>query len=163
MKTLILIRHAKSSWDTPVQDKDRLLNQIGIKDAHLMAQEAAQFFPKSYFVMSSKAKRAAETALIFAQNLNWPIESIQFLDDLYTFDAFKLENIIKSCDNRYENVILFGHNAAITDFVNKFGDVFIDNVPTAGMVSISFATNSWSTIAKGKTNKLLFPRELRND
>lgn len=163
MKSLILIRHAKSSWDTPVQDKDRLLNQRGIKDAHQIARQAIQFFKNSYYIMSSNAKRAVETAVIFAQNLNWPIESIQFLDELYTFDAYKLENFVKSCDNRYENVILFGHNAAITDFVNKFGDVFIDNVPTSGMVIISFDVEDWSFIKNGRTVKTLFPRDLKND
>jgi phosphohistidine phosphatase len=163
MKNLILIRHAKSSWDAPVHDKERVLNQRGVRDAHLVAQNIADFLPKINLIWSSTAKRASETAIIFAQNLMWPIESILFKDELYTFDASKLEKVIKSCNNSYENVILFGHNEAITEFVNKFGDVFIDNVPTAGFVSLSFDVESWSTIHKGKINKILFPRDLKND
>lgn len=163
MKNLILIRHAKSSWDAPVHDKERVLAQRGVRDAHLVAQNVTNFLPKANLIWSSTAKRASETAIIFAQIQMWPLESIIFKDELYTFDASKLEKIIKSCDNSYENVILFGHNEAITEFVNKFGDVFIDNVPTAGFVSISFTITNWMDLAKGKTNKVLFPRDLKND
>lgn len=161
MKNLILIRHAKSSWDAPVHDKERVLAQRGVRDAHLVAQNITAFLPKINLIWSSTAKRASETAIIFAQNQLWPIESILFKDDLYTFDASKLEKAIKSCDNSYENVILFGHNEAITEFVNKFGDVFIDNVPTAGFVSLSFTSDSWTNISSGKTKKILFPRDLK--
>jgi phosphohistidine phosphatase len=117
--------------------------------------------PKGNIIWSSTAKRASETAIIFAQNLMWPLESIQYKDDLYTFDANKLESVIKSCSDDYENVILFGHNEAITELVNKFGDVFIDNVPTTGFVSISFNTNNWSSISEGKVLKTIFPRDLK--
>lgn len=161
MKNLILIRHAKSSWDAPLHDKERPLARRGIQDAHLVASQAVPFLPKTNMIWSSTAKRASETAIIFAQNLLWPLESIQFKDDLYTFDARKLEQVIKSCSDDYENVILFGHNEAITEFVNKFGDVFIDNVPTTGFVSIAFNTNNWSSITEGKIVKTLFPRDLK--
>ena len=161
MKNLILIRHGKSSWDAPLHDKDRPLARRGIQDAHLVANHASIFLPKTNIIWSSTAKRASETAVIFAQNLSWPIESIKFSDNLYTFDANKLENVIKSCSDDYENVILFGHNEAITEFVNKFGDVFIDNVPTTGFVSIAFNTNNWSSITEGKILKTLFPRDLK--
>ena len=163
MKNLTLIRHGKSSWDAPLNDKERPLARRGIQDAHLVANHAVNFIPNTNLIWTSTAKRASETAVIFAQILSWPVESIQFKDDLYTFDAFKLENIIKSCSDDYENVILFGHNEAITEFVNKFGDIFIDNVPTAGFVSISFPQETWSQIKAGKTTKILFPRDLKYD
>ncbi|MEZ4838759.1 histidine phosphatase family protein [Flavobacterium sp.] len=163
MKNLILIRHAKSSWDAPVHDKERVLAQRGVRDAHLVANNISNFIPKTNLIWSSTAKRASETAVIFAQIQMWPLESIVFKDELYTFDCSKLEKTIKLCDDSYENVILFGHNEAITEFVNKFGDVFIDNVPTAGFVSLSFDTDSWSFIRKGKINKILFPRDIKND
>jgi phosphohistidine phosphatase len=163
MKNLILIRHAKSSWDAPIDDKQRFLSSRGVQDAHLISQQISSLIPKTNLIWSSVAKRAAETAIIFAQNLNWPLESILFKEELYTFDVSKLEHEIKQCSNDYENVILFGHNEAITDFVNKFVDSFIDNVPTSGFVSISFPDESWSTIKKGNTTNVLFPRDLKND
>lgn len=161
MKNLILIRHGKSSWDAPLHDKDRPLARRGIQDTHHVANHAISFLPKKNIIWSSTAKRASETAIIFAQNLSWPIESIQFKDELYTFDVNILLHIIKLCSDDYENVIIFGHNAAITEFVNKFGDVFIDNVPTTGFVSIAFNTNNWSSIIEGKVLKTIFPRDLK--
>ena len=159
MKKLILIRHAKSCWQAPIKDYERPLMKSGIQDADLVSSNILKHIPKTYLIWSSAAKRATETAIIFAQNISYPIESIVFKEELYTFDARKLEEIVKSCPNEKNNLILFGHNDAITDFVNKFGDIFIDNVPTAGFVSIIFETNNWKNITKGKTDKVLFPRD----
>ena len=88
------------------------------------------------------------------------LENIRFLEELYTFDERKLETIIKSFPNSYNNVILFGHNEAITNFVNKFGDIFIDNVSTSGFVSLQFETEDWHSIQSGKTKKVIFPKDL---
>lgn len=163
MKNLILIRHSKSSWDAPIDDKQRALSIRGVQDAHLISQKINLLIPKTNLIWCSTAKRTTETAIIFAQNLSWPLESIVFKEELYTFDISKLEKTIKKCSNEYENVILFGHNEAITEFVNKFGDVFIDNVPTTGFVSISFTEDNWTYIKNGKTTKVLFPSHLKND
>ena len=161
MKNLILIRHAKSSWEAPLKDFDRPLMKRGILDAHDVSANISNFLPKTYIIWSSTAARASETALIFAQNISYPIEGIVYKDDLYTFDDKQLEKVIKSCDNSFESVILFGHNEAITNFVNKFGDVFIENVPTSGFVSLQFDSESWDNINKGKTHKTIFPKDLK--
>jgi phosphohistidine phosphatase len=161
MKNLILIRHAKSSWNAPLKDSDRPLDQRGINDAHLVATNCIKFIPSTFVIWSSIAKRAQETAMIFAQNILYPIESIVFREELYTFDENKLEKVIKSSSNDFENVILFGHNEAITNFVNKFGNIFIDNVPTAGFVWIQFETDNWDSIKNGKTKKTIFPKNLK--
>jgi phosphohistidine phosphatase len=161
MKKLLLIRHAKSSWETPLHDKERPLTQKGMKDAHLVSAVIGEFIPETFIIWSSSAKRASDTALIFAQNMAFPIECIVYKDELYTFDEDKLEKVVKSCDNLFENLILFGHNEAITNFVNKFGDAFIENVPTSGFVSLEFDTDSWEKIKNGKTKKTIFPKELK--
>lgn len=161
MKKIILIRHAKSSWEAPLRDFDRPLTNNGIQDAHLVSSNILHDIPKTFLLWCSAAKRASATALIFAQNISFPITSIVFREDLYTFDEIKLEEIIKSCPNNYDNLILFGHNGAITYFVNKFGNVLIDNVSTSGFVSINFETDNWKTIEKGITLKVVFPRDLK--
>ena len=161
MKNLIIIRHAKSSWNNLCQDSGRPLEQRGIDDAHLVANNCIKYLPSNFIIHSSSAKRARETALIFASTVLYPAESIVFRDDLYTFDENKLEDIIKSIGNDFENVILFGHNGAITNFVNKFGDISIDNVPTSGLVWLQFETDSWEKIGKGNTKKTIFPRNLK--
>ncbi|TRX37504.1 SixA phosphatase family protein [Flavobacterium restrictum] len=161
MKNLIIVRHAKSSWEVPLHDKDRPLIKKGVQDAHLVSTHCLGWIPKTYLIWSSTAERASETALIFAQNLSYPIESILFKDELYTFDEKQLEQTVKSCENSFDSVILFGHNEAITNFVNKFGDVYIDNVPTSGFVSLQFDVTNWNEIAKGKINKMIFPKDLK--
>jgi len=163
MKYLTLIRHAKSSWDSPTIDKQRDLSIKGIKNAHIIALEAQKYLPKTNLIWSSTAKRASETALIFAQNLQWPIESIVFKDELYTFDDRELAQIVRNCEDSYENVIIFGHNEAITNFVNKFGDLYIENVPTSGMVVLELPIDAWKNLQKGITKKTLFPRDLNHE
>jgi phosphohistidine phosphatase len=161
MKNLIVIRHAKSNWEAPLKDIDRPLERRGICDAHLVSTDCIQHIPKSFLIWSSPAKRASETAMIFAQNISYPVENIIFKDDLYTFDHKHLEKVVRSFKDDYDNVILFGHNEAITNFVNKFGDVFIDNVPTSGFVSMQFDAQHWDSIDKGKTLKTIFPKDLK--
>jgi len=161
MKNLIVIRHAKSSWDAPLKDIDRPLDNRGIKDAHRIALRAVKHLPKTFLMFSSTAKRASETAIIFAQNFLYPIQNIVFKEELYTFDENNLERIVKSLNNRYDNVILFGHNEAITNFVNKFGNIFIENVPTSGFVSLKFDSDNWQFIDRGRTIKTLFPKDLK--
>jgi phosphohistidine phosphatase len=159
LKTLLLIRHAKSSWNLPLKDFDRPLTTKGISNAITLAKKTKEYIPANCLIWSSSSNRASTTASLYIENWNMDVEAIQFLDSLYTFDCTSLEEIVKSCPNNCDNLILFGHNNAITDFVNKFGDVFIENVPTAGFVSIIFETNSWKSITKGKTDKILFPKD----
>ncbi|HWS60105.1 MAG TPA: histidine phosphatase family protein [Flavobacterium sp.] len=161
MKNLLLIRHAKSSWEEPLQDFDRPLIQRGIDDAHLVANSSLKIIPFPPILFSSSARRARETAIIFSNTILYPLEKIFFRDDLYTFDENKLEKCIKSLSNDFENVILFGHNDGITNFVNKFGDIFIDNVPTSGLVWLQFETDLWEKINNGKIKKIIFPRNLK--
>jgi phosphohistidine phosphatase len=152
MKNLILIRHAKSSWDFPLSDIDRPLSQRGIEDAFLISSKLNILI----------AKRTQETCYIFAQNLLIPIENIIFRKDLYTFDYKELYDKITQCDNRFENIVLFGHNDAITSFVNKFGNKHISNVPTSGVVQIEFNEDNWLNIKKGKIKHILFPKLIRS-
>lgn len=161
MKELILVRHAKSSWEAPLRDFDRPLTSKGIQDAHLVSSHIGNQIPKAFLVWSSAAKRASETAMIFAQNFSFPVESIIFKEELYTFDERKLEQIVKSCPDDFSHLIVFGHNEAITNFANKFGNTFIDNVSTSGFVNIIFDQTSWKYIEKGITKKVVFPRDLK--
>lgn len=161
MKKLILMRHAKSDWSQPAGDFGRPLMPSGIADAGLVGEVLAKSLPENFIVWSSTAQRAMQTAFIVADAIGYPNENIILMQDLYTFDMRGLERCIRTCDNLYDSLILFGHNEAITDFVNKFGDIFIDNVPTAGCVTITFGANDWNAIGIGITDQVIFPRDLR--
>ena len=77
------------------------------------------------------------------------------------FQGENLLQVIKNCDDTVNNLMVFGHNHAITAFVNTYGDKFIDNVPTCGVVIIEFNINNWKDLKKGKTVKTLFPKDLK--
>ncbi|MEC4005033.1 histidine phosphatase family protein [Flavobacterium sp. SUN052] len=160
MKNIILVRHAKSSWKFSVDDFDRNITFNGIENSIKVANNSLKLIHNESIIWSSPAKRAYETAKIVIEYWQIDTKSILLNNDLYTFDSIELEKIVKSCTNDYNNLILFGHNSAITDFVNKFGDIFVENVPTSGLVSINFDTDDWNHITKGKINKILFPRDL---
>ncbi len=160
MKNLILIRHGKSDWDTHAGDFHRPLLARGVNDVVKVAKSYQSGLPKDFAIYSSTALRAAQTAQYFAGVINFPANDIKFSDILYTFDVNELEKAIRTFDNQFETILLFAHNESITDFVNKFGDIFIDNVPTSGLVTITFEANEWKNIAPGKTGKIIFPRNL---
>ncbi len=160
MKQLTIIRHGKSSWDFPVQDQNRPLIEKGILNSIKIGKESKPLISPNSLIWSSFAERAFSTAKIVVDQWNLPNQLIIVKDELYTFDYKQLERIIKTCPDSCDSLVVFGHNNAITDFVNKFGDIFIDNVPTSGLVSLNFDSNSWSTISKGKTNTILFPRDI---
>jgi phosphohistidine phosphatase len=161
MKQLMIIRHAKSSWETPLNDIDRPLTVRGLQDAHLISSAIIGQVPKSFMIWSSTAKRASETAVVFSQNISYPLESIKFIEDLYTFDEKEFEKVIKTCSDDCTCLVVFGHNEAITNFVNKFGSIFIENVATCGFVNIIFDSHKWIDISNGTTQNIIFPKDLK--
>ncbi|MGL5275479.1 SixA phosphatase family protein [Myroides sp.] len=161
MKKLILIRHAKSCWNAITDDLSRPLSKRGVSDAHLVSHELMGHLPSKVIVWTSPAKRAKETAVIFCQNLEINVDCIIQNDEIYTFVRSELSKAIKSCKNEHDTLILFGHNDAITKFVNKFGSETYEKVPTSGVVVINFDTDDWGAIEQGVTELTIFPRDLK--
>lgn len=161
MKTLTLVRHAKSSWDFDVDDKDRPLKLRGIQDAHLVSSHVKDKLLAPEVVFSSIANRALHTCAIFTRNLNLSYEKVNIVDDMYDFSGSLLIETIKSCDDEITNLMVFGHNYAITSFVNIYGSTYIDNVPTSGVVVIKFDVSSWEEIDSGDTVLTVFPKDLK--
>lgn len=161
MKRLIFVRHGKSSWDFPVEDKDRPLKERAYKDAdHIISAFKAHLdFPVEVF--SSPAKRAKTTAELFKIGLNIEDQHFHIKPQLYTFDASEVLQFIKNIDDKFDDVMLFGHNPAYTYMVNQLGSLPIDNLPTTGLVSIVFEIESWKQIRKGETHLYLFPKHIR--
>lgn len=162
MKKLVLIRHGKSSWEMPIEDHERPLTNKGIKNSNIIFDKVQASLPERFLIWSSTAKRAHDTAKIFNEALNIPQELTVLKDELYTFDVTHLSKVINNCDDSVPNLIIFGHNNAITDFVNKFGNKYIDNVPTSGVVIIEFEQDQWNNIQKGKVIQTMFPKDLIN-
>ena len=163
MKTLVLIRHGKSSWEYDVSDRERPLKKRGINDIALVSEAFKDSNFKADIVFSSPANRAYSTCKLFLKHLKIPSETCEVVEDLYDFGGQNVINFLKSLNDDYKNVIIFGHNHAFTSISNIFGTKFIDNLPTSGLVMIQFNTNQWSKIKEGETLLTLFPKELKHD
>ena len=163
MKRLILVRHAKSSWKYDVGDHDRPLKTRGENDAELLAKHTASLYDHPDKIICSTAKRARSTSEYFLKYWKLDTTNYSLSRDLYDFSGEDLISVIKSCDDTINSLMIFGHNFAITDFVNTFGTLTIDNVPTCGFVVIDFEIDSWKNLSKGHTSYKLFPREIRDN
>jgi len=161
MKTLILVRHGKSSWEHNVSDRDRPLLPRGINDGLLIADKWAEEQLEVDFIYSSPANRALHSATIFLRKLNYPPEQFQLSNMLYDFSGDEVLQFIKTLDNDLDTVMLFGHNHAFTHIANSLGNSYIDNVPTTGLVHLQFGINQWSEIDKGTTVRTLFAKQFR--
>ncbi|WP_299554301.1 histidine phosphatase family protein [Seonamhaeicola sp.] len=162
MKRLIIVRHAKSSWEFDVIDHERPLKKRGVNDAHIVSNYLKTKRLNIDKVLSSDAVRAKTTAAIFIENLNIDKSMVELRHSLYDFAGRDLVNVIKNCDPSINCLMIFGHNHALTSFANTYGDTYIDNVTTSGVVIIEFDINNWQNLNKGKTIEAIFPRDLKS-
>jgi phosphohistidine phosphatase len=160
MKELIMVRHGKSSWEFGVEDRDRPLQERGIQDAHKVSRHlaATSFSPDA--VYSSPAIRALHTCVVFLRKLKVPYHKFNLAERLYVFSGDPLTDFILDLPDDEHKVMIFGHNHAFTEIANDLGDRPIDNVPTTGLVHLTFDVNSWHLVRKGKTEKVMFPKAL---
>lgn len=161
MKNLILVRHGKSSWEYPVNDKDRPLLQRGIDDGHLVVTSFIQKGIAIDAIFASPAIRAMHTALIFLRQLNFPYTQFQISNELYDFSGDSVLRFIKELKDSLDTVMIFGHNHAFTHLANSLGNEYLDNMPTSGLVHLTFDVDSWRNIEKGITVNTLFPKHLK--
>jgi len=162
-KSIILTRHAKSSWAHDVSDHERPLKSRGKTDAALVAEDFKTYNIDVDKVYSSSAKRALNTCFIMHDTLDWPTDAIEIEPQLYDFAGEQVIQVIKNLPETYETVMIFGHNHALTSISNIFGDRYIDNLPTSGMVKLNFDSDNWSSITKGTTEFIIIPKPLRHE
>lgn len=160
MKTLYLVRHAKSSWDYPVADQDRPLFTRGVNEAHLLSKHIEKLGVNPQKMISSPAIRALHTAVIFANNLHYPLNDINIDRELYDFYGNQLLEVVKKADDAIDRLMIFCHNNAVTSVANSIGNKPIVNVSTCGFVSIEFDILHWSEVKKGNTTLFLKPKQL---
>lgn len=159
MKTLYIVRHAKSSWEYEgIKDIDRPLKKRGINDAYLISTVLHKKIERPSVFVSSCANRALHTAMIFSYSFNFPLANIKISKSLYSFSDGYLIKTVKALDDGFDSAIIFSHDHGISDFVNNYGHKNIDHVPTCGVVAIEFKTNHWKNIKNGKTLFTEFPK-----
>ncbi len=150
MKNLIVIRHAKSSWDDPaLADIERPLNKRGHRDAPFMGSvlKFREAIPDR--IVSSPAKRALETARTIAREVGYATENIDVRGSLYLAEQSILIELIQALDDTWNRVYLVGHNPEFTELVDCLAGEDIGNLPTCGLASIEFKVDSWAHAMPG--------------
>lgn len=157
MKTLLLVRHAKSSWDDPdTKDIDRPLNDRGKTDAPVMAKRLKNKGVKIDTFISSPAKRARRTARYFAEEYNLEKKDIVIEDKLYMASPSAFTETIRDIKDKHDVAILFSHNPGITDFANTLTQIRVDNMPTCAIFAVTANTDTWADFEKSEKNFLFF-------
>jgi phosphohistidine phosphatase len=165
MKTVYILRHAKSSWDFPhLSDHDRPLLDKGIKRTKLIGGYLAKNNITPDLIISSSAVRALETARIVAKNINYPVENIQINRMVYNANADGLTDLLYGIPDNIGSVMLVGHNPTFTSLANQWLDQPVDWLPTSALVAISFETKKWEDLSTAtyKTKFVVTPRMLKN-
>jgi phosphohistidine phosphatase len=145
MKRLILVRHAEAAaLEAGHSDFDRPLLPEGEKQADRMGKKMGKDGVRVDLLISSPAKRALETAHIFARRLNYPIRNILRFDAIYkTGEIPSLLQLVRDTDDRYDNLLMIGHNPSLSELAKHLvRDVRLD-LPKAGAVRIEFSVPSW--------------------
>ena len=167
MKTLYLIRHAKSSWDNlDIQDFDRPLNERGKDDLKLIWWFLSEKNIYPDVIFSSPAKRAKKTIKWICEYISFPAKEVIFERDIY-------ENHMKSIDyylaflmdisNKFNKVFLVWHNPFITDLSEFLTWLDVWNIPTCSVVSIKLEIDNWKDLSyeKGKIDFFVYPKILK--
>lgn len=143
MKTLLLIRHAKSSLELDTTDFDRPLNKRGKADAPMMAKRLHNKMTELSIILSSPAVRAFTTAKYFAEEYGIRNKDIIVVPLLYLAKPEVYKTVIEVLDDALTHVAIFGHNPGITDFANSLTNVQVDDMPTCAIYTVQSMASKW--------------------
>ena len=157
MKTLFIVRHAKSDQSFFGNDFERPLNERGRSDAPVMAKRLLEKKYKIDGLVSSPAIRAKQTAEFFAEGLNLSPSAIIFVSALYHAPSEVFYETIAGLPDDLNTIAVFSHNPGITHFVNSLNSgAKIDNMPTCGIFAVAAEIREWTGFSKVKKRFLFF-------
>ncbi|OAQ42154.1 histidine phosphatase family protein [Pedobacter psychrophilus] len=165
-KQLLIVRHAKSDWnDASLSDFNRPLNVRGLKDAPIIGDKLLKNSFHPDLVISSTALRAISTCKLVCKQLGIDKSKIETNSNIYEASHQQLLKVINTIDNDFEKVAMFGHNNGVTDLTVYLTDADIFNIPTSGMVLISFPFDDWKMVSKGTGKVVLYeyPKNITED
>jgi phosphohistidine phosphatase len=148
MKTLFLVRHAKSSWDeAALADIERPLNDRGKRDAPRMGRRLAKRDVKIDLLISSPARRAIKTARVFARKLNYRRKDLVVDQRLYPGNVRGLQAILQNLGNTCDCVMLVGHHPALSNLAHRFS-AEIAHMPTCAVAEFTFKADKWQDVRR---------------
>ncbi|MCW8887614.1 MAG: histidine phosphatase family protein [Gammaproteobacteria bacterium] len=156
-KTLWLVRHAKSSWDSDIiSDHDRPLNKRGLSDAPLMGSRLARIKTSPQLMICSSATRAQTTAKLIAKEIGYNCDRLEIDSRIYGAGLNGMIEIIQHLDGALDQIMLIGHNPDMTDTINWLSDSHIDNCPTCSIAELQVTTDSWRDFSQGSAELIRF-------
>jgi phosphohistidine phosphatase len=155
MKTLYLVRHAKASpGDAALPDRERPLNERGLREVATMGQRLAQRGVKPDAVLTSPAARALTTAEHLAQALGIRRKDIVVIERLYNALPGDLLAVIQGLGDQHGRVMLVGHNPGLTELANRFASE-ITHLPTCAIAEFTFAAATWADIGEAEPGNVV--------
>lgn len=149
MKKLVFFRHAKSSWEYQVEDFDRPLSVKGIDDINRVSLKNIPLFKKFEILLTSPANRAYHTSSILTRNVFNKYEKLRVVKELYSFNYKSVIDYVLNLDNKFSNIILFGHNPAFSLAAEFLSEKPPPELKTSDWVMLEFNQNQWSNINRG--------------
>ncbi len=162
MKKLIIIRHSKSSWkDLSLSDFHRPLNNRGKNDAALMAEYLRKKYSEIDYLHSSSSVRTYETSKFFKNKIQF--DKIKYDDSLYHSSARSILYMINNYSESFTSALIIAHNPGLTNLINDISKMYLDNLPTTGVVDLDFNCTKWSHISSSNINycESIFPKQLK--
>lgn len=154
MKTLYLVRHAKSDWGDPLlDDHERPLNERGLRDAPAMGHRLAERGVQPDRIVTSTAVRARSTARLLARVLGIGDDHVVELDTLYAASGRGILNVAAELDDELGVAMLVGHNPGMSDAVGELTGEWVE-LPTCAVVECRVDVDSWAELVEG-TGELL--------
>ncbi len=165
MKTLYIVRHAKSSWrDIDLADIDRPLKNRGVNDAIIVGERLKDRDIIPDLIFTSNAIRAFHTATIICRHIDFPFQRLSIRKEIYSASKDSLFHFIGEVNDQYDTLMLVGHDPALTNFVNHFLEHnSLDKIPTSSVIEIKFMAESWKVLKKssGKTITQILPKTMQ--
>lgn len=157
MKTVFLIRHAKSSWKNPGQDDfDRPLNQRGKADLLNMSERFSKRENCPEFIYASPAKRTKKTAVGLAKSFGLSKTDVIFEPRLYQFSTINAHlELIWQQEDEASTICIVGHNNSLNDLANYLSGESVSHLVTLSIVKLEFNSNKWLDVQEG-TAKLIY-------
>ncbi len=157
MKQLLIVRHAKSSWDdASLRDFDRPLNKRGRRDLPDMGQRLSEKALKPDLIIASPANRAITTAKGIAKAFDYKLSEIREEPDLYHAGTRTILEIISQVDDRVNRLMIFGHNPGFTDLIARVSDLSLYNLPTCAVCGVAFDFERWEEILNKRGKKFFY-------
>ncbi len=156
MKRVVIVRHAKAVPYGYDEDFTRDLTDRGVNDAALIGAGLKNRGVTPDTMISSPANRAIQTALIFAENLEFNKKQIIEKENIYNgLTTSEFLGLIKELPETAKTAFFFGHNPSFHYFVNNLLDFFYDDMPTCSTVAIDFNVEKWKNV-EARTGKKAF-------